>query len=244
MTIKRSDKFRKAPFSILIKEEQELIDLRNEYSSKTESERLKLAEYVYYDVSAIMPNIFELLEPGYVNQVDEWPAGICSLAIAPNYAPAILTVGSQECQLGRIDEGMKLFLSLLELDEKTEDLHIIIDKCGDCLLDLKEYDAAYKLYKLAEKKYKNNILYLQGLSYTLSKLGKYKEALEICRKIVKLEPEHYEYLSDLGYSLIETGNFTEAEKVLKKAIKMAPEDYVLAKGNLDYLNELRAKQND
>ena len=65
--------------------------------------------------------------------------------------------------------------------------------------------------------------------------------METSRKIVKLEPNNYQHLSDLGYSLIQTGEFKEAEVILKKAIELAPDDYILAKGNLEHLIELRKK---
>ncbi len=243
MKKKRIDKFKEKSFSVLIEEEQDLIDLRKKFSDKTEKERLSCADWVYNGESAnyLMTNVLASTPFAKDIEQDEWPSGIEALTIAPNYAPAILTVGSIECQVGRIEEGVKLFLSLLELDEKTTDIHIIIDKCGDSLLDLKEYDMALKLYEAAEKKYKNNLLFLEGISYTLSKLEKFKEGLIVSRKIVELEPNNCKFLSDLGYSLIETGEFEEAKVILKKAIELDKDENTLAKGNLKYLYELQAK---
>ena len=44
-----------------------------------------------------------------------WPSGVVALAIDPLYAPALLTVGSIEYQLGRVEEPMKLFMTLVTL---------------------------------------------------------------------------------------------------------------------------------
>lgn len=45
-----------------------------------------------------------------------------SLKALPTYAPAILSMGSVECQRGHPGRGRELFLSLLELPGKTPDL--------------------------------------------------------------------------------------------------------------------------
>jgi Flp pilus assembly protein TadD len=60
------------------------------------------------------------------------------------------------------------------------------------------------------------------------------------RRAVALEPENHEHLSDLGYALTEAGCDEEAEEVLTRAVRLAPPDYRMARGNLDYLQEVRA----
>jgi len=50
-----------------------------------------------------------------------------ALEAMPTYAPAILSMGSVEYQLGRIAEGRELFQSLLSLPKDTTDICQIID---------------------------------------------------------------------------------------------------------------------
>ncbi|MBW2266613.1 MAG: hypothetical protein JRF28_10735, partial [Deltaproteobacteria bacterium] len=75
-----------------------------------------------------------------------WPSGIIALAIDPLYGSAILAVDSNEYQLGRVEEAMKLFLTLATLQKDEEDLVIIIDKAGDFLIDQDDYENAFALY--------------------------------------------------------------------------------------------------
>jgi tetratricopeptide (TPR) repeat protein len=58
------------------------------------------------------------------------------------YAPAILTVGSIEYQLGRVEEAMELFMTLTTLPKDEKDLSTIIDKAGDFLIDQGNYENA------------------------------------------------------------------------------------------------------
>lgn len=101
---------------LLQKNDKELSSIRREYASRSRSERRAAADWEYH--SEIAGEIFndatasvgkEGLRRSY------WPPGIISLAIDPKYAPAILTVGSIEYQVGRIKEAMNLFLRLTDL---------------------------------------------------------------------------------------------------------------------------------
>jgi len=56
-----------------------------------------------------------------------------ALEAMPTYAPAILSMGSVEYQLGRIAEGRALFQSLLSLPKNTTDIREIIDEAGTFL---------------------------------------------------------------------------------------------------------------
>ncbi len=77
--------------------------------------------------------------------------GVAALAIGPEYAPALLTVGSLEYQLGRRGEALDLFMKLTRLSKDEEDLPEIIDKAGCFLIDNNDYESALELYSAAEK---------------------------------------------------------------------------------------------
>jgi len=237
------EKFRKFPFSVLIKKDKELSEIRHEYVLKSKSERRMVADSEYH--SEIAGEIFNNALPNADKDIfgkPYWPSGITALAIDPLYAPAILTVGSLEYMLGRIEECMFLFVTLTKLPEDEDDLNIIIDKAGDFLIDNNDYENALLLYSAAEKAYPNEVLYLNGAGYCLAKLGRYEESVEKHRCADALEPNNYKHLNDLGYSLFEAGKFDEAELVLKKSIALAPEDYEFSLNNLEELRERRKKE--
>jgi hypothetical protein len=49
-----------------------------------------------------------------------------SLEFMPTYAPALLSLGTVEYQLGHQEKGWNLFMKLFELPDETEDLCVII----------------------------------------------------------------------------------------------------------------------
>ena len=99
--------FDKYSFRECVEKDENLVALRAEYASKSAKERRMAADWEYH--SGIAGKMFnEAL--ARVGQADVgepyWPVGVLSLAIDPLFAPAILTVGSVEYQLGRRDEGV------------------------------------------------------------------------------------------------------------------------------------------
>ena len=60
-----------------------------------------------------------------------------SLRSKPDYAPAILSLGSVEYQRGKAAKGKRLFLSLVALDH--DDIVDIVDMAGSFLIDQSNY---------------------------------------------------------------------------------------------------------
>jgi tetratricopeptide (TPR) repeat protein len=231
------------PFSTLVKDNSELAALRRDYTSMPARERRMAADWEYHSQMAA-----EIFNDSMVQSGKDglgksfWPSGVVALAIDPLYAPAILTVGSIEYQLGRIEEAMKLFNRLTKLPKDEEDLGTIIDKAGDFLIDQDDYENALALYSVAEKAYPHEAVYPLGAGYCLGKLGHYEESVEKHRRADALEPDNYKHLNDLGYSLLEAGKFDEAEEVLQRSISLAPAEYQFPHNNLSELTEKRKRQ--
>jgi tetratricopeptide (TPR) repeat protein len=232
--------FESTPFSNLVKDNGELAALRRDYASRPARERRMAADWEYHSqmASEIFNNSMALSGKDGLGK-SFWPSGVVALAIDSLYAPAILTVGSIEYQLGRIEEAMKLFKRLAELPKDEEDLSNIIDKAGDFLIAQDDYENALALYTAAEKAYPHEAVYTLGAGYCLGKLGHYEESVEKHRRADALEPDNYKHLNDLGYSLLEAGKFDEAEEVLKRSISLAPAEYEFPHNNL---SELRKKK--
>jgi len=222
------------PFSRLVKESEDLAQLRREYASSSDNERRHAADFQYN--ASIASQMFNKA----VGQADDenapWPGAVTALAIDPKYAPALLTVGSFEYLYGRIDEAMAHFLALTTLPEATEDIVEIVDQAGDFLIDNQDYENAVILYSAASGEHPNIPQYRNGLSYCFGKLGRLEEAIEQARYTVNLKPDSHEYLTDLGWSLVEAEYFDEAQTVLKRAVAMSPPDYELARENLAELH--------
>jgi len=236
-------KFQKLPFSTLVKKDKELLGIRREYALKSKSERRAAADFEYHSEMAndlFNDALAKTGEEGFGRSY--WPAAVTSLAIDPLYAPAILTVGSIEYQVGRIEEAMDLFLTLTKLPEdEEEELSTIIDKAGDFLIDNDDFENALNLYTAAEKMFPNDVLYLNGSGYCLGKLGHYMASVKKHRCAIVIEPNNYKHLNDLGYSLLEAGKFDECEHNLKKSISLAPKDYEFPHNNLKELRRRKAE---
>jgi len=247
MKYKSSDdgmtKFENVSFSVLVKDDRDLAALRSEYASIPARERRLAADWEYHSQMAS-----DLFNDSMARAGKEglgksfWPSGVVALAIDPLYAPAILTVGSIEYQLGRVEEAMKLFITLSTLPKDEEDLSIIIDKAGDFLIDQDDYENALALYSAAEKAYPHETVYPNGSGYCLGKLGHYEESIEKHRRADALEPDNYKHLNDLGYSLLEARKFDEAEEVLQRSISLSPPDYEFPRNNLRELKEKKEGQ--
>ncbi|MBW2318479.1 MAG: hypothetical protein JRF24_07340 [Deltaproteobacteria bacterium] len=140
-------KFKNVPFSVLVKEGRDLAALRRDYVSAPAQKRRKSADWEYHSrmASEIFNDSIALAGKEGLGE-SYWPSGIIALAIDPLYGPAILAVDSNEYQLGRVEEAMKLFLTLATLQKDEEDLVIIIDKAGDFLIDQDDYENAFALY--------------------------------------------------------------------------------------------------
>lgn len=228
------------PFSTLVKSNSELAALRRDYAARPAPERRMAADWEYHSQMAneIIGNAMAQFGKSCLG-ASAWPQGFVALAIDPRYAPALLTVGSIEYQVGHVREAMTLFTQLVQLPKDEKDLRSIIDKAGDFLIDQDDYENALALYSAADKVWPDEVVYLLGVGYCLGKLGHHEESVEKHRRVVALEPDNYKHLSDLGFTLLEAGQFDEAEAVLQKAISLAPATYEMARGNLIELKKRR-----
>lgn len=231
--------FRQMPFSEVIEKDAGLAELRRSYASRTPKERRRAAEWSYD--SSIASELFSssLRASGLTSPFNqEWPAGVVSLAIDPEYAPALLTIGSIEYQLGRKDHAMAMFTAILRCPADTEDLVEIIDKAGTFLVQQGDPEAARFFYETACAQLPNTTVLLAGLSHALGKLKQLDDAIAVQRRAVALDPKNHLLLTDLGWHLTCNGNYQEAEQVLTQAVALSPPGHQLAQENLKQLHRL------
>ena len=156
-----------------------------------------------------------------------------ALEAMPTYAPAILSMGSVEYQLGRIAEGRELFQSLLSLPKNTTDIREIIDEAGTFLTRIEAYEDGMALYRAAVKRYPDVAALWEGLGYCASHAGFDEEAVPANQRALELEPENQKLGNDLGWTLLQAGCLPQAREALERAVSMDPSDE-LAKENLRF----------
>ncbi|MEA1952248.1 MAG: tetratricopeptide repeat protein, partial [Planctomycetota bacterium] len=231
----RRETLAEMPFHELIEKNAELRELRAQYAGLSVEQRREAAQWAHDGAHASM--IFARFANKHDCGDSTWHDTVAPLAIDPEYAPAMLSVGSLEYQYGRVEEAMSLFLKLTTLPINTEDLTEIIDKAGDFLIDQDDPVNAGQLYAAATQAYPEVAPYHIGLGYCVAKSGRMEESVAHHRRAVELDPNNYIHLNDLGYSLLEAGHYDEAEEVLLRAVQLAPPEYDLAKGNLEHLQK-------
>lgn len=236
--------FKNTSFSDLVKKSDELSDIRKEYAQKTSEERRMAASFHYESTiaSALFNDALSRAGGDVEESEPDWPGEVTTLAIDPEFAPAILGVGGYAYSYGRINEAMEHFSNLCLISEDKEpDIDKIIEKAADFLCDRAAHDKAIDLVLLASKNNPSNAIYHDLLSYYYGKIKKFDLAIEQGKMAVGLEPKNHEFFSNLGWSYIEFGDFDEAEKVLNKSLEIDP-DYGYAKGNLEELKTRRMEK--
>jgi tetratricopeptide (TPR) repeat protein len=159
-----------------------------------------------------------------------------ALEIDPEYAPAILSMGTVEYQRQRKDRGKELLLSLVSLpssaaDGGESDLAEIIDEAGDFLIQSGHYADGLELYRAAVMRFPRHAVLHQGVGCCAGHEGQHNEAIAASETAVELDPENQKFVNDLGWSLFEASLLGEARQVLSRAVAMDPSDE-LARENL------------
>ena len=229
-------------FAEVLSHDRELSALRAEYARKPPAERRVAAEWAYDEniANSLFGAALARLQ-GEPAPAPRWPPGFAALAIDPEFAPALLTVGCHDYDCGRQAEGMKLLLQLTQLSPDTADWIEIIDKAGQSLMDAGDSASTCRLYEAALKARPDEQEFINGIGWALCRAGKQNEALPWLERAVANAPNDYLVLNDYGWGLTELGRFDEAEKALEKAVQFAPADYDLPVNNLERLRQLRQK---
>ncbi len=147
-----------------------------------------------------------------------------ALEIRPDYAPAVLTMGSIEYQRGRDEDGSRLFRTLLSLPDESGDLWEVIDKAGDFLIQEERYAEGLELYEAGVRRFPDKAALYQGLGCCAGHEALFDKAVEVSQRALGLEPNRQDLTNDLGWSLFQAGQIEEAEEVLSRAVALDPSD--------------------
>ena len=229
---------RDLPFAELVRSHPGLVAARRQYADKSPAARRAAAEWEYDGAMAAALFSEALDRAGHGGAAEpSLDAGVSALAIDPLFAPALLTVGSLEYQLGRVDAAMELFLGLAGLPAEEPDLAEMIDKAGDFLIGRNDFGNAMRLYETAVSHHAETAALWSGLGYCLGRLGRKIEAVGAARRAAALEPASAIRLNDLGWALLEAQSYIEARSILEQAVALAPAGYDLPRANLMRLEE-------
>jgi tetratricopeptide (TPR) repeat protein len=227
---------RDVPFTELVTRAPELANARQEFAGKSPNERRRAAEWAYD--SGVAHDLFSsaLRAAGVDTEAGPgFDSDVAALAIDPLFAPALLTVGALECQYGRHEAAMEIFLTLTTLPQNEPDLAEIIDKAGSFLLDEDDAKNAARLFRAATQAYPAVGEHWSSLSYCLGKLGELREAVATARQALALHADDPHVLNDLGWTLVLADHHEEARAVLERAAALAPAGYDLPRNNLKEL---------
>lgn len=164
-----------------------------------------------------------------------------AVEIKPDYAPAVLALGSVEYQRKRNSLGRALLLSLPSMLDDAPDSAQIIDTAGDFLIQSGEYADGLELYRIAAGKFPDIAVFHQGMGCCAGHLGRLEEAVAASRRALQLEPENQKFVNDLGWSLFQSGAPQEARAMLERAVSMDSSDE-LARENLRHCNQNLSKR--
>jgi tetratricopeptide (TPR) repeat protein len=169
-----------------------------------------------------------------------------ALEIDPEYAPAIMTLGTVEYQRQQFDRGKELFHSLLSLppssaDGGESDLADIIEEAGDFLIQSGYYGDGLELFRSAVDRFPDRSTYYLGVSCCASHVEMFAESLAAAEKAYELDPENQACVNDLGRSLFDMDRLDEAFQYLSKAVDMDPTDE-MARDNLRLCKEAMDKR--
>jgi tetratricopeptide (TPR) repeat protein len=221
----------------------ELSALRAEYARKPAKKRRAAAQWTYDE--SISTQLFGAAIAhlkGGNPFVPEWPAGFVALAVDPEYAPALLTVGCHEYSSGYEVDGMSLLLQLTGLPPETPDWVEIIDEAGTFLVERNEAAGACRLYEAALRVQPEDQTLIVAMGWALCRSHQHAAALPWLTKAIANSPEESSVHNDFGWALVELGRLDEAERELEKAVRLASANDSLAANNLKKLRRLRSQQ--
>jgi tetratricopeptide (TPR) repeat protein len=144
-----------------------------------------------------------------------------SLEFMPTYAPALLSLGTAEYQLGHPAKGWNSFMKLFSLPDDTKDLSVMVDKAGDFLIQLGRFEDVIALYRRAVSRFPGVAVLHQGLGCGAGHQGLHAEAISALRAALAREPANQKFRNDLGWSLCQAGSIEENLRICMSSAKAA-----------------------
>jgi tetratricopeptide (TPR) repeat protein len=150
------------------------------------------------------------------------------------------------------DRGLLFYLSQMP-DESIEDYNMAIKyvkndtvKCalicnrGNARNMKRDFEGAYKDYKMVYDLDSTNMQALSNLGAVLDDLGRQEEAIMYLEKAARISPNEIAVIGNLGFRYIEAGDYKRAIRQFSRVLELSPDD-PLAYNNMGYA---KYKMND
>jgi len=150
------------------------------------------------------------------------------LAVQPNHAAAVHSLGLVAHQLGRYDLAVEWIRQSLALNPNEAAAH---SNLGEAYRFLRRYDEAIASYQRAIQLAAPHPQTYHNLGLALAEKGQFADAATAYRHSLKLRPDAPETLNNLGSILAGQGRLDQALGAFRRALELKP-DFAEAYNNL------------
>lgn len=158
------------------------------------------------------------------------------LSLSPQEAEGYFMMGMNFKAAGEEEKALNSFQTAIEMDNELIDAWLIL---GD-MYEKENDPLALKYYEGAVEADTSNIQAWHSLAYYFQNHEKIDEALEIYRRINRLDKFYPDAFLNAGILYLDKNNFTQAEEQFTILTKVAPQNY-LGHFYLGVVNELNGK---
>ncbi len=144
-----------------------------------------------------------------------------SLALDPNFVWSIDAIGLEYMKQGKIDEAVRQFMKVIEIDSEFAPIHINLCRA---FLEKKKIEAAYsEIKKYLQLEPESSDGYTE-LGNVYRAKGDRDGALESWQKALELDGKNTRALTSSAQVLAEKGEYDRAEEMLQKASVLSPDN--------------------
>lgn len=144
-----------------------------------------------------------------------------TLALLPDFREGWNLLGLCQLALDLPDSAMASFARSRQLGNPLEPDH----QAALAYSALERYPEALPYYRKLFSKRKGDAPFLFGYASALERSGEYEKAVNVFRRLLKIDPRHASALNYLGYMFAERGvNLAEAETLVARALAIEPDN--------------------
>ncbi len=125
---------------------------------------------------------------------------------------------------GDLQKATKYYEELLRLNPNSPQNYVHL---AVAYQKMKKTQDAIRLFKQGLERIPNSLIILSGLSFSYFRAGKFKEALETCQIMLKLDPNFFDALFISGNIMWKNRKWAEALNYFEKAVEIEPENKFL-----------------
>jgi DNA-binding winged helix-turn-helix (wHTH) protein/tetratricopeptide (TPR) repeat protein len=151
------------------------------------------------------------------------PALKTAIALDPQFAAALVQLGSSYSNMGNVAEGTVFFRRAFELRDRATapERFLIAGRYFDIVIG--DLEKASETYTAWSEVYPDNWLGFNALANDSNLMGRYEIAATASRRTVALEPNHAFGYANLITGLLGSGRFDDAKAACRQALEHFPD---------------------